>query len=452
MKKLSKEQIEKRNRVKQYLLRSLHIICYILSALFIIVCISVGVQSCNSKKKGVQIQKQEHQLRLNKPINYQYDYYLLSFESSSFTANVPWLRGLAPNIEFVEGTVAKQAYQEYNYGVNGAYLIDTEGNKIEISRLRVGFSSYQNVGDSLYYYRLNRAFWVLENGDNFVFIQKHDNSTPSAFDFNYDIYREYSDISSSLMVDYDFSVSNFTDISFNYFYFKVTGLNDYVMSYSLDYYWWVGSNSKFYDNNVDIIFNSVFTSSSTIYRKYINMPYFMSNNRLYNQIELIYYGLAVEDPNGVPWRLNDGSVASHITPTTGYGYFRTMRYVNTDTSAYDDVYQRPEITWFDSNNDPKWALSDNCSWLNSSWRYITIFSDIEVGSDTYMDLIGLNSQSTLSNYVGGTSDIFLLLKTTFQSIMPVLSIAILPNFTIGMLLCIPLAVTTIIVIVKLVKK
>lgn len=95
-------------------------------------------------------------------------------------------------------------------------------------------------------------------------------------------------------------------------------------------------------------------------------------------------------------------------------------------------------------------------WVDLSGKFLKIINDSEtiVTTPRYSGMTTRQILTYESNLVTtdiGTGDVFSLLTHTFESIVPILSIAILPNLTIGMLIFIPLIVTIIIVVVKMIK-
>lgn len=458
MKKLSKEQIEKRRKIKQYLLRSLNIVCYILSALFIIVCIVVGVQSCGKKttnQNNIVNKQNDTLMRLdgNAPSDYDY-FYEFNYEGTNTTIPL--------NVQDVLVKMVNTSYSVYNNvsGPSGGFeltslyfddlyvfnYLDNSYDKVDhfnilISKYYPNSSStndvrYRLMGLHPYYYNSDGSYagTYLAQRISAYYENDYYNITST---YNYHALRLYS--SKSLL-----------DNAFISLLFTENHPFDFTFNYSLNYYWWVSNPSQTSaDNQLDIVNSSVFLNLTSYYDLYLNTGYFTSNERLYNRIVLRYAPL-VSPYAPVNWMMPDGTLAT-LSASNGYGLFGYLAYENTDTNTLDIVYRRNSVV-VQNNGAVEYYQTNNCSWVNESWRHIHFTNQFEETSEIYIQLISLNRYSSISSYSGNITDIFTLLKNTFSSIIPILNLAILPNFTIGMLLVIPLAVTSIIVIVRLVKK
>lgn len=69
-----------------------------------------------------------------------------------------------------------------------------------------------------------------------------------------------------------------------------------------------------------------------------------------------------------------------------------------------------------------------------------------------IDNPSIGNDNNINGSEGAIGNVFILIKNGFESIMPLLSLMILPNISLGMLVFLPLVGTIIIVIIKLVKR
>lgn len=118
----------------------------------------------------------------------------------------------------------------------------------------------------------------------------------------------------------------------------------------------------------------------------------------------------------------------------------------------------------DNANDMPVAFTGRTQWVNRSDRTIQIIDDL--GTITgrydgrYSDMTDkkllewVSSSFSLGNSLGvmGNNSVFDIFTNAFDSVLPILSIAILPNITLGMLLFIPLIGAIIVIIIRVVKK
>lgn len=118
----------------------------------------------------------------------------------------------------------------------------------------------------------------------------------------------------------------------------------------------------------------------------------------------------------------------------------------------------------DNANDMPVAFTGRTQWVNRSDRTIQIIDDL--GTITgrydgrYSDMTDkklmewVSSSFSVGNALGvmGNNSVFDIFTNAFDSVLPILSIAILPNITLGMLLFIPLIGAIIVIIIRVVKK
>lgn len=181
-----------------------------------------------------------------------------------------------------------------------------------------------------------------------------------------------------------------------------------------------------------------------IYRFTYNVGQFYSNGSLYNQIVIDYLnaGACYYDVNGV---IRQGT--SDMLSYFALGYKRL------DNGLIDFVNYRDNLIGTLNGNSVTYTAQAS-TWVNDSYRYLTLYQTFSNEMRVKVEAFNNNNQSEYSGvvYNSETNNVFTLLASAFTGLIPVLSIAVLPGISLGILLFIPLVATLIFAIIKIIKK
>ena len=177
----------------------------------------------------------------------------------------------------------------------------------------------------------------------------------------------------------------------------------------------------------------------------------------YNRFKVRYF-MASTDLNfyNVDNKIIKTHLIDNINPYV-YFYSLSFQHFNIATNSIDRelmVCSREKFA-----NSEGTYINYNATWINSSYRTITSAGDEWNGEykGALMILEMCNNFSEITGFDNGISDVglgsvFTLLTSAFYSLIPFLSIQIIPGVTLGLLLFIPLIVSIISLVVWLVKK
>ncbi|MBO7528045.1 MAG: hypothetical protein J6T74_09205 [Clostridia bacterium] len=178
----------------------------------------------------------------------------------------------------------------------------------------------------------------------------------------------------------------------------------------------------------------------------INIGNFVGNSNIqYYGLVSVYY---IYQPNGI----NNESTWNNLST---YNYL-----TSNDTSYYLKVINAMESGATGVTTPSSIFLSYyNMVWTDNGFRYLQNFnSENEVMAIvpnyktlTMAQLLALND-SAITNNDTQVSNVFTLFSQAFNSISSILNIQVLPNMTLGLLLSIPLIVTIILFIIKMLRK
>lgn len=467
MKKLSKGQIEKRKRIKDYLLKSLHIVSYILSVLFIIVCIVVGVQSCNGKKqvnKGLRNNLSDVQLRA-------------SVEQGLEFKNIYYLRQSGSNVHV--SVEQQQSILNY-YGVTDFNCYDNQSGNVGDTR------SVFTTFDSCYYYNYNNdsferisylyCNYVLSIESSSSAVKRWRLASISFYsndwryveknsvywsDNNYTILSVLHGINTALY----FTDAEQSNPILDVFYYK-TSAQEYLMPNKLNYYYWITdaySGGRYIHEStaqgLDIAHHSSFVNSLQSINVDIDVPYFISNGKLFNCIRLNYTCLGYSGGYFVDTNQDSmyGYISFNASQLSNWGIFGGMAYINKDTygSLVDQtiVLLREKVVLPGINNtSPVTCWSSSFNWLVDDYRKLTFLSQLSdyPGSLTSLEL--LTSLSITADTTNVYTSLFNLLSYAFSSLKGIFDIQVMPMLSIGVLIFAPLLIGIVVVIFRMVKK
>lgn len=252
-------------------------------------------------------------------------------------------------------------------------------------------------------------------------------------------------------VVYSFEVQKWNLFTTN----EATNPNDIFTEGFLDY-WCITqelnlSNFQFnnqinYNSPFDLTLGNQFIKGNynSMITKSYNLPYFVSGGVIYNQIVLKY-----DTASAMYFNVNDNVI---LGPSGSITYF-AMFYQNSFTNVSTMVNVRDNADYY---HDGGYSLIQlpSSTWVSQEYRNISFLYDI-----TDSDLLNVsqfNNNSAYSTSVTngniGLGNVFDLLSNSFNSLLGLFNISIIPGVTIGVLMFLPLVVTIIVLVFKAVKK
>lgn len=342
----------------------------------------------------------------------------------------------------------------FNYYPNNSYII-YNGDLSQITRIQVRFSIYNySESETRYCYRLNSINIFAPT--NIVYAAKDDSAVGDlyGYDNTYTITSLTSGYSTRFIFDSGdenpllntfFVISDKTTLTFGdtfnynaaYQYLVALDVNNtgyQTITEDLTYYVF-----RQYDGYITTSLNA------SSYQLTLDLPYFYSNGFLFNQIVFNYVALA--DTEQV-MTLNNGFVPNHyVNQQNTTLIYHSMRYKNSNSGL--SLQTNIRNGGLDSNGVYYWQLTT--SWANDNYKTITFISSLNE-YETYF----LNNMNNLTiggglSSGGSVFDVFTLLGNAFSSFTSLFNVAILPSITIGVLVAIPLVVSLIILLFKMIK-
>lgn len=206
-----------------------------------------------------------------------------------------------------------------------------------------------------------------------------------------------------------------------------------------------------YSASYDSVFVSVAESGVLEKITYNFDSPFVSNGQLFTEINLYYI-----QGNGTAYFENPQGTLVKINNNSNLYYFSYMTYDNVRDDTSIMVAQRRFRSYYNSSSDTtNMALDFGSDWVNSEYQYIDFIAPLSVSQLNWLSQFNtnqyINGISTGVNNIG-LSNVFVLLSTSFSSLLPILRIEILPSITIGLLVFMPLIVGIITFIIWLVKR
>lgn len=447
---MDKEKIkQQRAKLKENALKVLHVICYILSGLFLLTLLISGLQSCRGKKGATSVSAETID-------EYTYVYKAPQFVQSTdyqFMANsreqyYAWLT------ETLGGRTLPQDSNKYDYYAcaEDTYIefTDTDGNKYGANNIRFHYAIHDdgagNTGWLLDYVDLcikvntpantsaytNVYVWCATNSNTGLVVFSRGTFTmpvkvelPYVFD-----YTEVRKQSLAFEFNKAFNYNAPLGITIEQVYSTPSAGNN-----NLDN--WTTLTSKT-ENGITII-----TSG---YYEY-DLGGFYSNGIYYEKIRA-YYAITLDYCEGV----NTNGVRVPTPVKENALIYYNLRYVIGNTEVIVNKHDRDVMTGV--SNTQFWYYKNSSTWINDAFRYIKLVTPLN--DDIRVKLYAFNNNNQYSYGLPAGEDVgnnvFTLIATSFSGILPILSVAILPGITIGMLIFVPLVVTIIWAIISIIKK
>jgi len=421
MKKLNKE---KKQQIKKTIFKAINIISYILSVLFIVLMTITGLQSCKSAKGNYA------------DSSYSKPYYYTEINSGSF--------GLqnGSRIELIS-----------EFGLD-----DSVGTFDSVERKVVNgvYDIYDSSNSTWYYEReIEYTFWRSYGGDTIdedIWILTKVATTDSDFVLVYldDIY-----MSTFVYQQNDFGLLSYTYESRLDWFYTITPVTEFTFNKEFNYNapYSINLDNDYIDKGALMNGWTNEYISAYIRGKSMTLPNFISNGQVFNKIVWC-----------AEWDTDQGTgnVVLYATSSTDYYEIPTgkelyieMRYVNTTTGNSVVVNKRNTYTGYSSVYGlPYNAYVDGTTWINDSYRYLTILGNLTTQQEININAFNNNNQTSVSGFVGSGSvdNVFTLVASAFTAWLPVLSTYLLPGITIGMLLFIPLVAMLVFAIIRIIKK
>lgn len=190
-----------------------------------------------------------------------------------------------------------------------------------------------------------------------------------------------------------------------------------------------------------------YNNSTSLIIKSLYVGQFVSNHNVFDTLKLYYL-------SGDNTRYIDETNLVKVASGSQLGYYIYMEYYYSKTGYTKMVNYRDYVSRNDSNNNTQTCVVNNALWVNNEYQNIYFIYDLSVDSsnnltkfNNYDVYNGINTYDDT-----GIGSAFNLLTLSFSSLIPLLSIQILPNITIGLLLFMPLIVGIIIFVIWLVKR
>lgn len=427
---MDKEKIkQQRAKLKENALKVLHVLCYILSGLFLLTLLISGLQSCGGKTAtGTSAETID---------DYTYTYTAPQFVKETnyqFMANSPeqyyaWLTETLGEHELPQDSnkydyyaCAEDTYIEFT---------DTDGNKYGANNIRFHYAVHTDgVGNT---------GWLLDYVDLCIKV-----TTPVGTSAYTNVYVWCATNSNTGLVV--FSQGKFTmpvkiDLPYVFDYTEVSNKHEVfefnkVFNYNAPL--GLGLTQQFGANI------SYATDIGGIYRITINTGRFLSNNSFYDAIVVDYLnaGACTYQIDGV---LRNGT-------QDNLSYF-ALGYRREGESLIDFINYRDNANGYKDNSAITYVISST-TWVNDSYRYITLYDSLSHEVEIKLNSFNNNNQNAYNGSSVGNevTNVFTLVASAFTGLLPILSVYILPSVTLGTLLFVPLVATIVFVIIKTIKK
>lgn len=201
--------------------------------------------------------------------------------------------------------------------------------------------------------------------------------------------------------------------------------------------------------------------SATTFFLDLNGFTFISNGQTFNRVRIAYMPL----PAGAPYITDDGTMGISTEDYTDYVYCLGVFYQYVDEN--DDIVDSVRVV----TNRKKLVIADNANinaydvrppfmvWVNQNYRSLKVIEDTGLVIDNqYLQYENMSAvqllqvTSNVTQNVAGMTNAFDLIRHAFESIQGILQMSIFPGVTIGLLMFIPLILTIIMVVIRLVKR
>lgn len=422
MKKLNKKQ---KDHIKSIFFKGLHVICYILSVLFIVLCVIVGANSCQQRNtRGVSAESYD--------VNNRYKYTLIFGEDSSGNIELSTQNKILDKFNLsnddVDGTsVVLQSYV-VDLPINTQLEIGFN-NLVDVPSFQYDFVAYNGDGVSGRYWRLDSLSVVFEDGSSSLLLQKYNSY------YNDYAYNTFYD------VDY-FSVINFYSVGANQYLFDMVQLDTFVFNKVFNYNAPMGLTlSSPYGQS------ALWTDTPSSYDAHIyyDVGWFVSNGQLFNRI--VY---RCSDSASMYFDFGNNQIKQG-----GVGWsYSTLEYWNTSTNSVVIVNMRDIVAFMPSSTTYAYYQSNSATWQVDDYRSLYFIDSLSQSNINALNRFNNNNQNSYSGNVtgGDINNIFTLIGSAFTSLLPVMSTYLLPGITIGTLLFIPLVALLVFAIIRIIKK
>lgn len=431
-----KEKDLRKEKLKKSFFKWLHICCYILSALFILVLVISGVQSCNRKNNKVSNSSKLESPLMAFNVNNYPNVYKAKYDTR---ITIPYQDGTLISNNTVDCSVSYYVLQPdltYELECLGT-LYYNDGLEFNVTKFIFAYKClyFQDTG-SLCHYRLY----------NF-------NAYDSVTDSYINIVHKYNDLSSSEYydVDYDTRIYRFVltsdvveDYGFNYFFLKQEIYN-FRFNAQFNYNSPLGTNLQSgYGSGP----SWTVEGGGFAYKDY-DLGYFISNGQLFNKIR---YRAMATGALHFYMKDNDGNYKI-IQGPSGYYSYSMLEYINTDTGLDVTVNTRNSVAYQTSNGGFTYYQDNSSTWVNPNYQNLVFLMDLTVDEQNFLISFNNNNYGSYNGQIySNGSDVFTLLSLGFTSLTAFLEINILPGISIGVLLFMPLIVGIVVILFHILKK
>lgn len=452
---LMKKQEKQQQKIKEVLLKILHIVSYVLSLAFIGLMILTGVQSCSKKDNSQHRLYRSSELGLlqqginNSLMNTDMYFYQCKYKTGD-SVSLATQQGL---LDYVNSDLS--VYSSYSSRVgqferaisfDDLYIYSyNDSDFIGINRMDIVFDYYQDIlghlGDrNLWYVRLYGFAIHLNNGDAYWTCEKHA-TDPDNYIYRFD-YSQTDNYSNGL-----YSSTIYQDNLFLNLMYELATTSNFMFNEKINYnapFGYLGKNPLIPQSK----WESLPHLEGATEIVYIDTCNFLCNGKIYNRILL--YG---QDAYNYYYHFGDNLLQYTLDHSLKFVEFMAFVNRNEDYSTRVWVWSR-EVT---NDYQGKYIIEDNGYWVSALYRNVTLigatdndniaFTQFNSDLDLYNG--GINFYNTDSMGIGYA---FTLLRQAFGSLVDIMGISILPGLTLGVFIFLPLIATIIVLIFKAVRK
>lgn len=360
-----------------------------------------------------------------------------------------------PTYDFTQ--VVDTSFSDYLiYYCDGLNLYDDEGNLVQMSGIYATIRSARmsNLNSNTNYYPVIEEFgFFIERPDLegvfplLEFVPSSFPNRPASWHVN--VNSSYTEQRISLTIVFDLLVDKLGDFITPYFnlssfYIEATYSFNWYFNFNINY------NCAFGPFNYELPF-----FKWTNYDWSANGPTF---NFRFVCDGVMYKGLHFSYANNYNSATNGHNyfrdIEGSLIDETGYdfGYFTHLSYINMDNTETIVFSRNISYLSYENGSNTYEVKEVGGSWVSFKYRSLQVLAN---DSDV-VDL--LNNLNTIGDteYNGYTSyqyyDVFSLIGLGFTSLIGLFNISLLPGITLGLLLFMPLMVSIIIIVVRMVKK
>lgn len=429
---------DKKIKLKQRFIKVVNVICYVLSICFIGLLTIAGLQSCKSAE-GNSAET------YNPELEYRYVYTPYFEDSPTILSGQAFLQWSYENLNGYEPSGNPEYFDRYCF-TNNTYLQVVISNDIYgANNIRLRYQRLDDVGVIPAPYGLVEVSLVRYTSSNYYKVTELYVAVigDGGVQLNHGDFKVYCNIN-NVQYPYLF-VTDEIDTSKRFIFNEDFNYNAPVT---------LSRNTQYIDtSNFHLNDGWSLTDESTVgYHEYceymFDMPEFISGNQTFDAI------CWVVDASDAVLYVNPNNLNDYYAGPLGSHTYARLYYYNSREENYVLVNTRNIYTGYSNTfSKPYEAYMESTTWTNVEYRYLTF---LESPNDSVRGmLLAFNNNNQF--YDGGlydTSDVnvFTLIGGAFASWVPIFGISLLPSITIGMLLVVPLIVTIVLFIVKLLRK